>query len=229
MSTFDRTLFCERLKQRREEVGFSSQKDFATAIGVSVQSINFYEAGKRLPDAETLYMLSEQLNCSIDWLLGRTENKMPDYTYIERITGLSEDAISNLESFYDGSFYARRNLVLNILIESGYLISIIDNLVDVCDRLHACEERHNRHKAMLSVNEKDAWRVSFLEHQKDSIIEEMLDYHAYTFSKDMDALRNEILACLSTQYGEAMIIQKSVELEMIRVYQSMILKDYGLI
>lgn len=226
---FDRSIFSERLRYLREEKGFATQNEFAAAVGISKQAVNYYESGKRLPDAETLYMLSECLECSVDWLLGRTENMMPDYAYIERITGLSDDAILQLETMYDNSFYARRNLILNMMITSGYIASIVDSLIDIYDRISDYENRHTKHKVELSKEEKNAgWKIDFLEHQKDSIIAEMVEYHAYSFSRDMDALRNEILACLSDQYGEAMIAQKEAELSIIREYHQMLLKDYGL-
>lgn len=65
--------FPERLKQRRIERGFMSQEDLASAAGTVKQTINHYETGKRVPDLVMLQKLTRVLNCSLDWLIGRTD------------------------------------------------------------------------------------------------------------------------------------------------------------
>jgi len=50
-----------------------SQFELAEKLGVSQQTISKYEKGLREPDNATLVKLSEIFNCSIDYLLGRTD------------------------------------------------------------------------------------------------------------------------------------------------------------
>ena len=59
--------FVGRLRSKREKAGFT-QQDLATKIGVSLTSVQNYEAG-RIPRGEHLVALSKALSCSIDWLL----------------------------------------------------------------------------------------------------------------------------------------------------------------
>jgi transcriptional regulator with XRE-family HTH domain len=59
--------FASRLRLKREEAGLT-QQDLATKIGVSLTSIQNYEAG-RIPRGEHLVALSRELSCSIDWIL----------------------------------------------------------------------------------------------------------------------------------------------------------------
>lgn len=67
-------IFSERLKTRRIERGFKTQKDFARATGISIQAINFYESGARKPEFVQLWKIADALNCSVDWLMGRSDN-----------------------------------------------------------------------------------------------------------------------------------------------------------
>lgn len=68
--------FASRLRSKREEAGFT-QQDLATKIGVSLTSIQNYEAG-RIPRGEHLIALSRELSCSIDWILtGSTSLSTP--------------------------------------------------------------------------------------------------------------------------------------------------------
>lgn len=59
-----------RLKETRESLGLS-QSEVARKLGVSRQSYNFYENGKRDPDTDTLERIADLLNVSVDYLLGR--------------------------------------------------------------------------------------------------------------------------------------------------------------
>ena len=64
----------KRLKQRREGLGLS-QAELAARMN-NVKStplqISHYEAERRMPSAESLIHLADALECSVDWLLGRT-------------------------------------------------------------------------------------------------------------------------------------------------------------
>jgi transcriptional regulator with XRE-family HTH domain len=55
-----------RLRQLR---GNLSQEAFATKLAIGRKSLLRYEAGERLPDAETLARVSRETGISADWLL----------------------------------------------------------------------------------------------------------------------------------------------------------------
>lgn len=48
-----------------------SQKEFASLIGVSPQSLNNYVKNKRVPDIDTINRICDVLGCSADYLIGR--------------------------------------------------------------------------------------------------------------------------------------------------------------
>lgn len=60
----------ENLRRLRDEKGVN-QKDVAEFLKISRQAYSYYELGKRDPSNETLRMLSEYFNVSIDYLLGQ--------------------------------------------------------------------------------------------------------------------------------------------------------------
>ena len=63
------------LKELRTIKGFSSAKDFCEIAGISYNTYQNYETGKRLPTAEILMQLADFYNVSTDYLLGRTPVK----------------------------------------------------------------------------------------------------------------------------------------------------------
>lgn len=59
--------FHERLKEARKAAGFSSQEDFAEAIGIKRTNYQPFEKGKKLPDPEiTIPKIAEGLGLSVD-------------------------------------------------------------------------------------------------------------------------------------------------------------------
>lgn len=59
-----------RIKGLREKHNIS-QKDFAVKIGVSNVVLSRYESNERKPDYETLQLIADFFEVSIDYLLGR--------------------------------------------------------------------------------------------------------------------------------------------------------------
>ncbi len=57
-----------------------SQRAFAKIIGVSSGAVAMWETNKRLPDIETLIRLADFYNVSVEYLLGRSENRTDCYS-----------------------------------------------------------------------------------------------------------------------------------------------------
>ena len=62
----------ERMKQLREESGFSQNK-LAKLVGLPQSSINRYESGFSNPAPETLVWYADYFDVSLDFLFGRTD------------------------------------------------------------------------------------------------------------------------------------------------------------
>lgn len=66
--------FSMRIKALREERGLS-QAQLGQIIGVKRYSIYTYEKGKSCPDMQGLIALAEYFDVSLDYLVGRTDNR----------------------------------------------------------------------------------------------------------------------------------------------------------
>ncbi len=69
--------YMNRIKQLREELGLT-QQELADKIGGAKSTIAMYENESRKPSMEVLLSLSEIFNCSIDYLLGKTDVRNPE-------------------------------------------------------------------------------------------------------------------------------------------------------
>lgn len=72
-------MFSERLKTSRKEVGLT-QVELAEILKVSNGTVGMWETGKREPKLETMAHLSKTLNMSVDYLLGLSEDDLPQPT-----------------------------------------------------------------------------------------------------------------------------------------------------
>ena len=83
------------LKELRTVKGFSNAKDFCEAAGISYNTYQNYETGKRLPTAEILMQIADFYNVSTDYILGRTEiremNTLP-------VGALSEEEVKDIDA-----------------------------------------------------------------------------------------------------------------------------------
>lgn len=65
-------MFGKRLRSIRLKRGFT-QQSIADKILISLRTYQKYEQGTRFPSYEVLIDLADNLNVSIDWLLGRDD------------------------------------------------------------------------------------------------------------------------------------------------------------
>lgn len=95
-----------RIKALREEFGYT-QQDLANKLNSSKSVIGLYENETRKPSLEVLIKLSEVFNCSIDYLLGKTNIKNYDkdeqefkFAYHKEMEGLTDEEIADALRFY---------------------------------------------------------------------------------------------------------------------------------
>ena len=67
-------IFAKRLKKERQAKG-KTQKDMAIALDITRESYLAYEHGIATPKFENLMRIHEELNISIDYLVGITDDK----------------------------------------------------------------------------------------------------------------------------------------------------------
>lgn len=95
-----------RIKTLREEFGYT-QQDLANKLNSSKSVIGLYENETRKPSLEILLKLSEVFNCSIDYLLGKTNIRNYDkdeqefkFAYHKEMEGLTDEEIADALRFY---------------------------------------------------------------------------------------------------------------------------------
>lgn len=81
-----------RIKILREELNMT-QQELADKLDGAKSTVAMYENGSRKPSMEVLLKLSEIFNCSIDYLLCKTDTRNPekiniDETEVSFLTGL---------------------------------------------------------------------------------------------------------------------------------------------
>lgn len=67
--------FPTRLKELREEKRLLG-KDFAKIMSVEPATVTNWEKGNRFPKDDVLIKIADYFDCSIDYLLGRTDDKL---------------------------------------------------------------------------------------------------------------------------------------------------------
>lgn len=88
----------ENLKKIREKRNINQLK-IAMDIGITQESISKYETGNAFPSKEILIKLADYLNCSIDYLLNRTDNP-----------NINKDKISKEDERIENLIFRYKNL-----------------------------------------------------------------------------------------------------------------------
>ena len=122
-----------RLKEAIKKRKFK-QEEFAEKCGISYPALKRYMSGKNVYTYEHLEKFAEVLDCSYDYLLGKSDSFKQEYHEVTKMTHLSEEAIGNIykrAKYYDEEFEARRYImVLDLLLrEEETFESICDYLL----------------------------------------------------------------------------------------------------
>lgn len=90
----------ENLKKIREKRNINQLK-IAMDIGITQESISKYETGNAFPSKEILIKLADYFNCSIDYLLNRTDNPNMNKEKISKEDEKIENLIFRYKSLSD--------------------------------------------------------------------------------------------------------------------------------
>ena len=103
----------QRIAAIRKELKLSQEK-FGELVNMSQRSVAAWESGERTPSFATLSELADRLSVSVDWLIGRTDEKVqiknpavPEddglkSMIISQVQTLSEPALVRLSDFLSG-------------------------------------------------------------------------------------------------------------------------------
>jgi len=91
--------FQERLEDEIERSGVT-QAEIAQAVGISPASISAYLCNKKEAGISQVKKIADYFGCTVDYLLGGSENRTLSNAEIGTETGLSDDAIETLKAMY---------------------------------------------------------------------------------------------------------------------------------
>lgn len=96
----------KRFKDARKAMGLTQQK-LSDLLHISRGSIAMWETGKNVPPADMLEQLSEIFNCSIDYLLGKSDIRIDD-DLLDEVNTISNKMLEEYGNVYDAkiAFYA---------------------------------------------------------------------------------------------------------------------------
>ncbi|MBU4540225.1 MAG: helix-turn-helix domain-containing protein [Firmicutes bacterium] len=89
-------IFDERLTELRKETPLN-QKDFADKMGLEPSKYNKWENGKTVPDFETVIMLANFFNVTVDYLVGNSDVRKWENADINEILGLTDGGIKTIK------------------------------------------------------------------------------------------------------------------------------------
>lgn len=104
--------FPERITAIRKDLKLSQEK-FGELANVSQRTVAFWEAGQRMPSHAVISALADRLGVSVDYLLGRSDEKATKNqpavqrgelveNLIARVRVLPDPALSRLSDFLEG-------------------------------------------------------------------------------------------------------------------------------
>lgn len=104
-------VLAQRLSQLREEAKIPRQKA-ANDLGISRNSLEYYEKGKRTPDANMVARLAQYYGVSMDYLLGFSEYRNPENKKLVTELHLSDKTVQLLK-MNDGDFAKIVDMILS--------------------------------------------------------------------------------------------------------------------
>lgn len=140
----DLSIFGERLTELMFEKNNISSKSLAELIGISYRSVNRWKSGKALISYNNLIKIADIFECSLEFLFGRSENKIdfvpkPALPFYERLRAImSEKSISwyklvNESNINDSNLYlwskGSMPLIPTLIELADYLKCTTDYLV----------------------------------------------------------------------------------------------------
>lgn len=125
------------LKKRIVDRGYT-QEEFAEIAGIGYSSLKKYINGTSLYKVNLLEVFAEKLDCSYDYLMGKSFSPIREHQDISNELRLSDKAIKHIKNHannYDEDFNMRKYIItLSTLIETDGLIRTIADYFIFCKK-----------------------------------------------------------------------------------------------
>ena len=131
-----------------ELTGPEDVKGLAEYLGCSPQAVSLFRSGTAFPKTENLIKIAEYFNCSLDYLVGLSDEKTIDASNkaAQRYTGLSESAVTALYRYsIEGAqeHIPYSEMISELLSDDGFY-QIIRNLIRAKRSQALADEARNR-------------------------------------------------------------------------------------
>ena len=115
----ERAKIGDALKRAIKQRGYT-QEEFAEKVGIGFSSLKNYLNGTKVYNYELLMRFADVLECSYDYLLGKSNSPIREHTDVSNATGLSDGAIEKLgryasmdrDSLHRQEFYNGLNAII---------------------------------------------------------------------------------------------------------------------
>lgn len=126
------SILSERLAAMRKSRGLTQQQvvDRSNGIMGTIQVYSNYEKGNRNPDYETLCQLATIYGVTTDFLLGRTDEELPQAKEFGEATGLSNHAISVFSAIPEASHFINAIFASAELNDISHECYLIQNMIE---------------------------------------------------------------------------------------------------
>lgn len=124
----ERAIIGAILKNRIHEMGYT-QEEFAEKCGIGYASLKKYIKGQNVYNYELMEIFAENLNCSYDYLMGKSVSPKRKNQDISNATRLSDEAIETLKKY--AKIYNKNEIgktfieTINVLIKSEELVEYL--------------------------------------------------------------------------------------------------------
>lgn len=92
-------MIMKRIREERIKLKLT-QAELADKLGVSAGAVGMYEQGRRVPEVDILSKMADIFDCTLDYLIGRVENK-DEYIAIVKAAKNANIPAEKLASFID--------------------------------------------------------------------------------------------------------------------------------
>ena len=120
--------FGENLRKLRKDRGLTQAK-LAQVVNIPMSTIRNWEQGRFIPEVNTLCNLATYFDCSIDFLLGRSDCTTVSNQLISEEIGLSDNAIEALKRLERALPEASHN-ILDAFIQTKYFAEYLECIHD---------------------------------------------------------------------------------------------------
>ena len=164
--------FSIRFNELLEEKGYT-QKNFSKDTGISTGSISKFRNGVSIPKRDTLEIISNMLDVSSNYLLGKSDVTEYNLEDINKKTGLSQKAIEQLyklqhdysvlediniditEKRKTSKTYMDELTILSLMIEDN--ANLIDLLCYIKQYINKCKDLENFEKSYKKKKDKNIY------------------------------------------------------------------------